>query len=57
MVHLLLAKALENLANMNSSQKIAIVGDMFELGDDTQAEHSQVGKKIKASPNKREGLY
>lgn len=40
-------KALENLANMNSSQKIAIVGDMFELGDDTQAEHSQVGKKIK----------
>lgn len=40
-------KALENLANMNSSKKVAIVGDMFELGDDTQDEHAQVGKKIK----------
>jgi len=40
-------KALENLSNMNSSNKVAIVGDMFELGDDTKSEHAQIGSKLK----------
>ncbi|MCK5366991.1 MAG: UDP-N-acetylmuramoyl-tripeptide--D-alanyl-D-alanine ligase, partial [Cyclobacteriaceae bacterium] len=32
-------KALENLTQMKSNSKVAIVGDMFELGDDTIKEH------------------
>lgn len=40
-------KALENLSNMNSSNKVVIVGDMFELGDDTISEHSQIGERLK----------
>lgn len=36
-------RALENLAQMKVSNKIAIIGDMFELGDDTIAEHQKVG--------------
>ena len=40
-------KALENLAIIHSENKVAIVGDMFELGDDAEMEHMQVGKKIK----------
>jgi len=39
-------KALENLANMNSSNKVVILGDMFELGDDTKTEHAQIGNKL-----------
>lgn len=40
-------KALENLSNMKSSNKVVIVGDMFELGNDTVPEHSQIGEKLK----------
>ncbi|MCG8307060.1 MAG: UDP-N-acetylmuramoyl-tripeptide--D-alanyl-D-alanine ligase [Cytophagales bacterium] len=40
-------KALENLALMKSPNKVAIVGDMFELGEDTAIEHTRVGEKIK----------
>ena len=40
-------KALENLSQMEAGNKIAIVGDMFELGDDTKSEHEQIGKLIK----------
>ena len=40
-------KALENLANMDADNKIAIVGDMFELGEETEKEHAIIGKKIK----------
>lgn len=36
-------KALENLAHMKSENKVAIVGDMFELGDDTKSEHQMIG--------------
>ena len=32
---------------MNSSNKVVIVGDMFELGDDTIYEHSQIGERLK----------
>ncbi len=37
-------KALENLAQMDAKNKVAIVGDMFELGDETNKEHSAVGE-------------
>ncbi len=36
-------KAIENLAMMKGAKKIAILGDMFELGDDTKAEHEKTG--------------
>ncbi len=39
-------KALENLANMDAENKVAIVGDMFELGDDAKTEHQEIGKLI-----------
>lgn len=40
-------KALENLSNMKASNKIAIVGDMFELGDEERTEHAQIGRKLR----------
>ena len=40
-------KALENLAQMNTKSKIAIIGDMFELGEDTKSEHEMIGKMLK----------
>jgi len=41
-------KALENLSNMNSAKKVAIIGDMFELGEDTDKEHELIGEKLKS---------
>jgi len=40
-------KALENLAQMKAKNKIAIIGDMFELGDDTIPEHQAIGTLLK----------
>jgi UDP-N-acetylmuramoyl-tripeptide--D-alanyl-D-alanine ligase len=40
-------KAIENLAQSQSKNKVAIVGDMFELGDDEQKEHEALGKLLK----------
>lgn len=40
-------KAIENLGQSKSKNKVAIVGDMFELGDDEQMEHETVGKLLK----------
>ncbi|MDZ7607720.1 MAG: UDP-N-acetylmuramoyl-tripeptide--D-alanyl-D-alanine ligase [Cyclobacteriaceae bacterium] len=37
-------KALENLAGMEAENKVAIIGDMFELGDDTDQEHRAMGE-------------
>jgi UDP-N-acetylmuramoyl-tripeptide--D-alanyl-D-alanine ligase len=37
-------KALENLAGMNAKNKVAIIGDMFELGDETDKEHRAIGE-------------
>lgn len=42
-----MGKAIENLANMKAGNKLAIVGDMFELGDDTEHEHAQIGTLLK----------
>ena len=35
-----------NLKNMDSKRKIAVLGDMFELGDFSEALHKNVGKEI-----------
>jgi len=34
--------ALENLSNLNTSLKIAILGDMFELGSEAESEHNSI---------------
>ncbi|MFT6969623.1 MAG: UDP-N-acetylmuramoyl-tripeptide--D-alanyl-D-alanine ligase [Roseivirga sp.] len=39
--------ALESLSLMNGS-KVAILGDMFELGDESEQEHEMVGKQTSA---------
>jgi len=39
-------KAIENLGLSRSVYKIAIVGDMYELGDDTEKEHQAVGVQL-----------
>ncbi len=38
--------AIENLSAMKSGNKVAIVGDMFELGEEAEAEHRAVGKLL-----------
>jgi UDP-N-acetylmuramoyl-tripeptide--D-alanyl-D-alanine ligase len=38
--------AILNLAKMNAPRKVAILGDMFELGDDASAEHKRVGELL-----------
>ena len=40
-------KALENLAQIKAEKKVAIIGDMFELGEDTIPEHQAIGKLLK----------
>jgi len=39
-------KALENFANMNKPNKLAILGDMFELGADSQFYHEKIANKV-----------
>ncbi len=41
--------ALANFANVKASQKIALLGDMLELGDDSLQEHVAVVKKTQES--------
>jgi len=36
-------KAIETLAQSTSKNKVAIVGDMYELGDETKKEHENIG--------------
>jgi len=40
-------KALENLAQMKVERKVAIIGEMFELGDDSDKEHRAIGELAK----------
>ncbi len=42
-------KAIENLTTIPGAKKGVILGDMFELGDDTVPEHKQVGQWVKAA--------
>jgi UDP-N-acetylmuramoyl-tripeptide--D-alanyl-D-alanine ligase len=43
-----MSAAIENLATMRAEKKVAIVGDMFELGDDAETEHLAIGKLLAA---------
>lgn len=47
--------ALKSLANMKAEKRIAILGDMYELENETEAEHKKIGKLIEAF-NIDEGL-
>lgn len=38
--------ALDNIAAMDHGNKVVILGDMFELGDDTDLEHENIVKQI-----------
>ena len=38
--------AIENLAAMKASKKVAIVGDMFELGDEAETDHRAIGELL-----------
>lgn len=40
--------AIENLATMHAAKKVAIVGDMFELENDAEAEHRALGRLLKS---------
>lgn len=40
--------AVENLSAMQASDKVVILGDMFELGDDAEKEHRQLGELIRS---------
>ena len=39
--------AIDNLAKMSGARKIAILGDMYELEDETESEHRKVGSFLK----------
>jgi UDP-N-acetylmuramoyl-tripeptide--D-alanyl-D-alanine ligase len=38
--------AIDSLARMNASKKIAIIGDMFELEEEAAAEHQHIGSVL-----------
>jgi len=38
--------AIENFAKMKAGSKVLVLGDMFELGDESEAEHKNLGKLI-----------
>jgi UDP-N-acetylmuramoyl-tripeptide--D-alanyl-D-alanine ligase len=39
--------AIINLSKINANRKVAILGDMFELGDDAATEHKRIGELLK----------
>lgn len=41
-----MAAAIDNFAKLDAKRKIVILGDMFELGDESAAEHEALGKLI-----------
>lgn len=43
-----MAAALDNFANVESARKVALLGDMRELGDDSVSEHVKVVEKLTA---------
>jgi UDP-N-acetylmuramoyl-tripeptide--D-alanyl-D-alanine ligase len=42
--------AIENIGNINAKRKVLILGDMFELGKDSVAEHEAIIKKALEAP-------
>ena len=41
--------AIENLSQMKANHKIVILGDMFELGNESESEHRNLGKILSES--------
>ena len=39
-------KAVENLAEMEGRHKVLVLGDMYELGEDSEEEHKKLGSQI-----------
>ncbi|HEX9980888.1 MAG TPA: UDP-N-acetylmuramoyl-tripeptide--D-alanyl-D-alanine ligase [Flavobacterium sp.] len=50
-----MAAALENFFNLEKPNKVAVLGDMFELGDDSLSEHRNI--LLMASPQKNIAFY
>ncbi len=44
----IMKSAIENLSNMKADRKILILGDMFELEDESEKEHQELGKLVQA---------
>jgi len=42
--------AIENIGKINANRKVLILGDMFELGDESPAEHASIIKKAMETP-------
>ena len=42
--------AIENLGKLNADYKVLVLGDMFEMGDESAAEHEAVIRKALATP-------
>ncbi|HZY78005.1 MAG TPA: UDP-N-acetylmuramoyl-tripeptide--D-alanyl-D-alanine ligase [Cyclobacteriaceae bacterium] len=42
-----MAAAIENIASMNASNKVLMIGDMFELEGEAEKEHREIGRLIK----------
>jgi UDP-N-acetylmuramoyl-tripeptide--D-alanyl-D-alanine ligase len=38
--------AIDNLSNLTAEKKVAIIGDMLELGEDSVQEHYQIGQQL-----------
>lgn len=38
--------AMEIMQNIKASRKVVVMGDMLELGDETEADHREIGRKI-----------
>lgn len=43
-----MAAAIENIAAMNASNKVLMIGDMFELEGEAEKEHREIGRLIKS---------
>lgn len=45
--------AIENMASMQAQNKVVILGDMYELEEEAEAEHRNIGKLLKTSHFKK----
>ena len=45
-----MAVAIENIRKLTANRKVLILGDMFELGDDSPAEHAAIIQKAMGTP-------
>jgi len=45
-----MAVAIDNISTMDAKDKVLVLGDMFELGDDSAAEHEAIIQKAIAAP-------